>query len=82
MHIDHLSHRALPGLRSSARQLGLKPELDRTQGVAGQRVFSFRGDRACHLNATYDLIGLLKQTGVYQDLHAGKNIRGIIVHEH
>ncbi|MCW2749257.1 MAG: hypothetical protein JWR83_367 [Aeromicrobium sp.] len=33
---------------------------------SGLEVFSFRGDKACHLNATYDLIGLTKQTGVYR----------------
>ncbi|NMO01461.1 ester cyclase [Gordonia sp. TBRC 11910] len=33
---------------------------------AGLEVFSFRGDRACHLNAVYDLIGLTKQTGIYR----------------
>ena len=32
----------------------------------GLEVFSFRGDRACHLDAVYDLIGLTKQTGVYR----------------
>jgi hypothetical protein len=26
----------------------------------------FRGDRACHLYATYDLLGLMKQIGVYR----------------
>ncbi|HEY5853523.1 MAG TPA: nuclear transport factor 2 family protein [Aldersonia sp.] len=33
---------------------------------SGLEVFSFRGDRACYLNASYDLIGLTKQIGVYQ----------------
>jgi hypothetical protein len=33
---------------------------------SGLEVFSFRGERACRLNAAYDLIGLTKQTGVYR----------------
>lgn len=32
---------------------------------SGLEVFSFRGHRACHLFASYDLIGLLKQLGIY-----------------
>jgi SnoaL-like protein len=30
----------------------------------GVEVFEFRGERACHLDVSYDLLGLLKQTGV------------------
>ena len=30
----------------------------------GVEVFDFRGGRACHLDVSYDLLGLLKQTGV------------------
>jgi hypothetical protein len=33
---------------------------------SGLEVFSFRGDQACHLNAAYDLVGLLKQIGLYR----------------
>lgn len=32
---------------------------------SGLEVFSFRGHRACHLRASYDLIGLMKQIGLY-----------------
>jgi hypothetical protein len=32
---------------------------------AGLEVFDFRGDRACYLNASYDLLGLMRQIGVY-----------------
>lgn len=32
---------------------------------SGIEVFEFRGDRACRLYATYDLIGLMKQIGLY-----------------
>ncbi len=32
---------------------------------AGIETFDFRGDRACYLNATYDLLGLTKQLGIY-----------------
>ena len=33
---------------------------------SGLEVFDFRGDRACYLYATYDLLGLMKQIGVYR----------------
>lgn len=33
---------------------------------AGLEVFDFRGDRACRLTAHYDLLGLMKQIGVYR----------------
>jgi len=33
---------------------------------AGHEVFDFRGDRACRLYATYDLLGLMKQIGLYR----------------
>jgi steroid delta-isomerase-like uncharacterized protein len=32
---------------------------------SGLEVFEFRGDRACRLFASYDLIGLTKQIGIY-----------------
>ncbi len=31
----------------------------------GLEVFGFRGDRACHLFASYDMTGLTKQIGIY-----------------
>ncbi len=33
---------------------------------SGHEVFDFRGDRACRLYATYDLLGLMKQIGLYR----------------
>jgi hypothetical protein len=33
---------------------------------SGLEVFDFRGDRACYLYATYDLLGLMKQIGVHR----------------
>jgi len=33
---------------------------------AGLEVFDFRGDRACYLYASYDLLGLMKQLGVHR----------------
>lgn len=38
----------------------------RAFAFSGLEVFHFRGDRACRLDAHYDLIGLTKQTGVYR----------------
>lgn len=35
----------------------------------GVEVFEFRGERACHLDVSYDLLGLLKQTGVLGSKH-------------
>jgi len=35
---------------------------------SGLEVFSFRGDRACRLWASYDLIGLMKQIGLYRSV--------------
>ena len=32
---------------------------------SGLEVFDFRGDRACRLTAHYDLLGLMRQIGVY-----------------
>lgn len=32
----------------------------------GLEVFDFRGERACRLYASYDLLGLMKQIGVYR----------------
>ena len=37
---------------------------------AGHEVFDFRGDRACRLYATYDLLGLMKQIGLYRSASA------------
>ena len=37
---------------------------------AGHEVFDFRGDRACRLYATYDLLGLMKQIGLYRGANA------------
>lgn len=39
---------------------------------SGVEVFDFRGDRACYLNATYDLLGLMKQIGLYRSGRAGR----------
>jgi predicted ester cyclase len=36
----------------------------------GLEVFDFHGDRACYLYACYDLIGLMKQIGVYRSASA------------
>jgi predicted ester cyclase len=36
----------------------------------GLEVFDFQGDRACYLYACYDLIGLMKQIGVYRGASA------------
>jgi hypothetical protein len=33
---------------------------------SGLEVFDFRGDRACYLYASYDLLGLMKQIGLYR----------------
>jgi hypothetical protein len=33
---------------------------------SGLEVFDFRAGRACYLNAAYDLLGLMKQIGLYQ----------------
>lgn len=37
---------------------------------SGLEVFDFRGDRACRLTASYDLLGLMKQIGVYRSAAA------------
>lgn len=39
---------------------------------SGLEVFDFRGDRACRLYATYDLLGLMKQIGVYRGPTSGR----------
>jgi len=49
------------------------PGLDgtgRAFDFSGLEVFSFRGNRACHLGASYDLIGLMKQIGLYRSAGA------------
>jgi hypothetical protein len=33
---------------------------------SGLEVFDFRDGRACYLNASYDLLGLMKQIGLYR----------------
>jgi len=38
---------------------------------SGLETFDFRGDRACSLNASYDLLGLMRQIGVYRGATAG-----------
>ena len=35
---------------------------------SGLEVFDFRDGRACYLNASYDLLGLMKQIGLYQGI--------------
>jgi predicted ester cyclase len=42
------------------------PGTGRAFEFSGLEVFDFRGDRACYLNATYDLLGLMRQIGVYR----------------
>ena len=39
---------------------------------SGLEVFDFRGDRACRLYATYDLLGLMKQIGVHRGATNGR----------
>lgn len=39
---------------------------------AGLEVFDFRDGRACHLNAAYDLLGLMKQIGLYRGAVSGR----------
>jgi hypothetical protein len=33
---------------------------------SGVEVFTFRGDRACHLQASYDLLRMLRQSGMVE----------------
>ena len=40
---------------------------------SGLEVFSFRGNQACHLWATYDLVGLTKQLGIYTSASVGSS---------
>jgi steroid delta-isomerase-like uncharacterized protein len=42
------------------------PGTGRAFSFSGLEVFDFRGDRACRLYATYDLLGLMRQIGVYR----------------
>jgi hypothetical protein len=44
-----------PGIRGTGRAFDF----------SGIEIFDFRGDRACYLNACYDLVGLTKQIGIY-----------------
>lgn len=41
----------------------------------GLEVFDFRGDRACYLYACYDLVGLMKQIGVYRGASAERRMQ-------
>ena len=45
-----------PGVRGTGRPFDF----------SGLEVFDFRGPRACYLNASYDLLGLMKQIGLYR----------------
>ena len=42
------------------------PGTGRPFDFSGLEVFDFRDGRACYLNASYDLLGLMKQIGLYQ----------------
>jgi len=42
------------------------PGTGRAFDFSGLEVFDFRDGRACYLNASYDLLGLMKQIGLYQ----------------
>lgn len=42
------------------------PGTGRPFAFAGLETFDFRDGRACYLDATYDLLGLMKQIGVYR----------------
>jgi steroid delta-isomerase-like uncharacterized protein len=42
------------------------PGTGRAFDFSGLEVFDFAGDRACYLYATYDLLGLMRQIGVYR----------------
>jgi hypothetical protein len=42
---------------------------------SGLEVFDFRDGRACYLNASYDLLGLMKQIGLYRGATAGERPR-------
>ena len=35
-------------------------------------MFDFRDGRACYLNASYDLLGLMKQIGLYRSATKGQ----------
>ena len=39
---------------------------------SGLEVFDFRDGRACYLNASYDLLGLMKQIGLYRGATKGQ----------
>ncbi|WP_028932216.1 ester cyclase [Pseudonocardia spinosispora] len=39
---------------------------------SGLEVFDFRGERACRLYATYDLLGLMKQIGLHRGSSKGR----------
>ncbi|MFC4949632.1 ester cyclase [Pseudonocardia sp. GCM10023141] len=51
------------------------PGNGRAFAFAGLEVFDFRGDRACYLNASYDLLGLMRQIGVYRGATADGRTR-------
>ena len=51
------------------------PGTGRAFEFSGLEVFDFRGDRACRLNAHYDLLGLMRQIGVYRGATAEGRVR-------
>ena len=48
------------------------PGTGRPFDFSGLEVFDFRDGRACYLNASYDLLGLMKQIGLYQGATKGQ----------
>jgi hypothetical protein len=51
------------------------PGTGRPFDFSGLEVFDFRGGRACYLNASYDLLGLMKQIGLYRGATADQRPR-------
>ena len=51
------------------------PGTGRAFAFSGLEVFDFRGDRACRLDASYDLLGLMRQIGVYRGATAEGRVR-------
>ena len=49
------------------------PGTGRPFDFSGLEVFDFRDGRACYLNASYDLLGLMKQIGLYQGATKGQS---------
>ena len=48
------------------------PGTGRPFDFSGLEVFDFRDGRACYLNASYDLLGLMKQIGLYRGATKGQ----------